>query len=110
MDPLIEDRIRDQIRQNPILIYMKGTPEMPMCGFSNAVVRTFDQFGYAYGSVNVLEDADVRQGIKAFSNWPTIPQVYIQGEFVGGCDIILEMHQRGELEPLVKQAMAQSLA
>ncbi len=108
MDPLLEDKIRDQIRENPILIYMKGTPQMPMCGFSNAVVRTFDQLGCAYGSVNVLEDPDVRQGIKLFSNWPTIPQVYINGEFVGGCDIILEMHQRGELEPLVKQAIAQA--
>jgi monothiol glutaredoxin len=105
LDPLLEEKIRDQINSSPVMIYMKGTPEMPMCGFSNAVVRTFDHLGCRYSSVNVLEDAEIRQGIKEFSNWPTIPQVYINGEFVGGCDIILEMHQRGELEPLVKAAI-----
>lgn len=104
LDPLLEDKIRDQVNSKPIMIYMKGTPEMPLCGFSNAVVRTFDSLGCTYGSVNVLEDAEIRQGIKEFSNWPTIPQVYIKGEFVGGCDIILEMHQRGELQPLVQAA------
>lgn len=106
MDPLIQDKIQDQIRNSPILIYMKGTPDMPMCGFSNSVVRTFDQLKVKYDTVNVLEDPEIRQGIKVFSNWPTIPQVYINGEFVGGCDIIMEMHQRGELATLVQSALA----
>ncbi len=110
MDPLLRDKIEDQVRSNPILVYMKGTPQMPMCGFSNAVVRTLDQLGCTYNSVNVLDDPEIRQGIKEFSNWPTIPQVYINGEFVGGCDIILEMHQRGELAPLVQSALEGSPA
>ncbi|NJK62553.1 MAG: Grx4 family monothiol glutaredoxin [Synechococcaceae cyanobacterium SM2_3_1] len=110
MDPLLQDKIQDQIRSSSILIYMKGTPAMPMCGFSNAVVRTFDTLGARYDTVNVLDDPEIREGIKDFSDWRTIPQVYINGEFVGGCDIILEMHQRGELAPLVQSAMEGSPA
>ncbi len=110
MDPLTQDKIQDQVRNSPILIYMKGTPAMPMCGFSNAVVRTFDTLGVKYDTVDVLEDPEIRQGIKEFSNWPTIPQVYVNGEFVGGCDIILEMHQRGELTTLVKSAVGEASA
>ncbi len=104
MDPLLEDKIRDQINASKVLIYMKGTPEMPMCGFSNAVVRVFDTLGFPYDTVNVLDDPEIRQGIKEFSSWPTIPQVYVSGEFIGGCDIILEMHSRQELQPLVQAA------
>ncbi len=104
MDPLLQDKIQDQVNSSTVMIYMKGTPEMPMCGFSNATVRVFDQLGHPYSTVNVLEDPDIRQGIKEFSSWPTIPQVYVNGEFIGGCDIILEMHQRGELQPVIDQA------
>nr|WP_279611528.1 Grx4 family monothiol glutaredoxin [Thermostichus vulcanus] len=106
LDPLLEEKIRDQIRANKVLIYMKGTPEMPQCGFSYATVRVFDSLGFPYAAVNVLEDPEIRQGIKEFSNWPTIPQVYIDGEFVGGCDIIQEMHSRNELRPLLEAAFA----
>jgi monothiol glutaredoxin len=106
LDPLLEEKIRDQIRANKVLVYMKGTPEMPQCGFSYATVRVFDSLGFPYAAVNVLEDPEIRQGIKEFSNWPTIPQVYIDGEFVGGCDIIQEMHARNELRPLLEAAFA----
>ncbi|MDX2271185.1 MAG: Grx4 family monothiol glutaredoxin [Cyanobacteriota bacterium] len=106
MDPLTQEQIRDQIKASKILIFMKGTPEMPMCGFSNATVRTFDSLGFPYDAVNVLEDPAIRQGIKDFTNWPTIPQVFINGEFIGGCDIVLEMNARGELKPMVEAAFA----
>ncbi|HUJ75824.1 MAG TPA: Grx4 family monothiol glutaredoxin [bacterium] len=98
----VRDRIRQDIEGNPILIYMKGTPEMPQCGFSAATIEIFNELGAPYETRNVLEDPELRQAIKEFSNWPTIPQVYIRGKFIGGCDIVTEMHSRGELEPLVK--------
>lgn len=101
----IHEVIQKQVNDNKVLIYMKGTPEFPQCGFSAATVRVFQQLGYPFATVNVLEEPEIRQGIKLFSNWPTIPQVYIDGEFVGGCDIALEMYDRGELEPLVKAAV-----
>ena len=88
-----------------ILIYMKGTPDMPQCGFSAATVDVFNQLGVPYETRDVLQDPEVRQGVKDFSNWPTVPQVYIAGKFVGGCDIVLEMHERGELGPMVKEAL-----
>jgi len=98
----VRDRIRQDIEGNSILIYMKGTPEMPQCGFSAATIEIFNELGAPYETRNVLEDPELRQAIKEFSNWPTIPQVYIRGKFIGGCDIVTEMHSRGELEPLVK--------
>jgi monothiol glutaredoxin len=85
---------------------MKGTPSFPMCGFSAATIQVLDSYNVAYESVNVLEDPDIRDGIKRYSNWPTIPQLYINGEFVGGCDIVREMHAKGELEPLIRAAQA----
>jgi monothiol glutaredoxin len=99
-----QEKIAQQIKDNPILIYMKGTPTFPQCGFSAAVVEVFNTLGAKYATVNVLEDPEIRDGIKAFSNWPTIPQIYIRGKFVGGCDIVREMYSRGELQPLVKEA------
>ncbi|MGK7912991.1 MAG: Grx4 family monothiol glutaredoxin [Synechococcus sp.] len=105
MSQAINDVIQQQITDNKVMIYMKGTPEFPQCGFSSATIQVFQRMGYPYETVNVLDDNEIRQGIKSFSNWPTIPQVYVDGEFIGGCDITLEMYQRGELEPLVKAAV-----
>jgi monothiol glutaredoxin len=96
------ERIRQEIESNKIVVYMKGTPDMPQCGFSAQTVQVMKELGVPYASRNVLEDAELRQAIKEFSNWPTIPQVYINGKFVGGCDIVTEMHERGELADLVK--------
>src|SRR5919201_3083710 len=101
MSDLLEEIARD-VRDNKIVIYMKGTPSFPMCGFSAATVQVLDSYNVPYASVNVLEDPAIREGIKRYSNWPTIPQVYINGEFVGGGDIVREMHMSGELEPLVQ--------
>lgn len=98
----VNERISSAIKENRILIFMKGNPDSPQCGFSAATVDVFNQLGEPYATRDVLQDPEVRQGIKEFSNWPTIPQVFIDGKFVGGCDIILEMHKTGELEPLVK--------
>lgn len=103
-DPVIE-RIQAEIGQNPILVYMKGTPEFPQCGFSARTVRAVELLGVPIASRNVLEDPELRDAIKRFSNWPTIPQVYIGGEFVGGCDIVVEMYQSGELAELVKKTL-----
>ncbi|MCB1214865.1 MAG: Grx4 family monothiol glutaredoxin [Deltaproteobacteria bacterium] len=102
----VHDKIAQQIKDNQILIYMKGTPEFPQCGFSAAVVEVFNQMGKPYATVNVLEDMEIREGIKSFSNWPTIPQIYIQGKFIGGCDIVREMYTRGQLQPLVEAAIS----
>ena len=95
------ERIRQQVTTNPVVLYMKGTPDAPMCGFSAAAVQILEACGVEeVATVNVLEDAEVRQGIKEFSNWPTIPQLYVNGEFVGGSDIMREMYQSGELKKL----------
>jgi len=102
--PDTEEKINQQIKDHKILIYMKGTPDFPQCGFSAAVIEVFNKLGSPYQTVNVLEDPEIREGIKAFSNWPTIPQVYIDGKFIGGCDIVREMFARGELQPLVKSS------
>jgi len=97
------DRIRDEIAKNDVLLFMKGTPVFPQCGFSAAVIDVLSQLGVKFHSVNILVDPDLRQGIKEFSQWPTIPQLYVKGEFVGGCDIIREMFETGELEQLMKE-------
>ena len=97
-------RIQADVEANKILIYMKGTPDMPQCGFSAATVDAFNQLNVPYETRDVLQDPELRQGIKDFSNWPTIPQIYIGGKFVGGSDIVLEMHERGELEPMAREA------
>jgi monothiol glutaredoxin len=98
-------QIDEQVKKNKIIIYMKGTPSFPMCGFSAATVQVLDSYNVPYESVNVLENPAIRENIKHYSSWPTIPQVYINGEFVGGCDIVREMHANGELEPLIQAAM-----
>ena len=94
----VQDTIRSQVDQNDVMLYMKGTPTFPQCGFSSVVSQILNYLQVDYESVNVLEDMEIREGIKAFSNWPTIPQLYVKGEFVGGCDIIKEMFEEGELK------------
>src|SRR5215813_660046 len=97
----VQDEIKTLVEGNKIVIFMKGTPQMPMCGFSAATVEVLKTLGLPFESVNVLSDPVGRQGIKEFTNWPTIPQVFIGGKFVGGCDIVREMHASGELAKLV---------
>ena len=97
------DRIQNDISQNDVVLYMKGTTLMPMCGFSAAVVQILQQLDVTFKDVNVLEDADIRQGVKDYASWPTIPQLYVKGEFVGGCDIIREMYDSGELQTLLSE-------
>ena len=98
----IEQFIDSEVKGSDVVLFMKGTPQFPMCGFSGQVVQILDYLGVAYKGLNVLENDDLRQGIKSYSNWPTIPQLYVKGEFVGGCDIIREMFQAGELQSLLK--------
>jgi monothiol glutaredoxin len=98
----IEQFIRNEVEGNDVVVFMKGTPQFPMCGFSGQVVQILDHLGVAYKGLNVLESDHLRDGIKSYSNWPTIPQLYVKGEFVGGCDIIREMFQAGELQDLLK--------
>ncbi|MRX51251.1 Grx4 family monothiol glutaredoxin [Paracoccus sp. S-4012] len=95
-----QDRIREIIDENDVVLFMKGTREMPQCGFSSRVAGVLNYMGVAYRDVNVLSDENLRQGIKDFSDWPTIPQLYVKGEFVGGCDIVTEMVLSGELDQL----------
>jgi monothiol glutaredoxin len=92
--------IDNEVKSNDVVLFMKGTPQFPMCGFSSQVVQILTYLGVPYKGVNVLEDETIRQGIKAYSNWPTIPQLYVKGEFIGGCDIAREMFQAGELQQL----------
>ncbi len=98
----IDQFIANEIKSNDVVLFMKGTPQFPMCGFSGQVVQILDYLGVPYKGLNVLENDELRQGIKEFSSWPTIPQLYVKGEFVGGCDIIREMFQAGELHGLFK--------
>ena len=98
----IAERIQNDIDTNRVMLYMKGIPEVPMCGFSKTVVDILNHLNVEFASANVLEDMELREGIKEFSDWPTIPQLYVNGEFVGGCDIAVEMFQSGELQPLLQ--------
>ena len=95
--------ITETVTENPVVLFMKGNAEQPQCGFSAMVVQILDHVGVDYATVNVLSSDELRQGIKSFSDWPTIPQLYVKGEFVGGCDIIKEMFQAGELKPLLTE-------
>jgi monothiol glutaredoxin len=101
-DNEVFDRIRGDITGSDVVLYMKGTPVFPMCGFSAAVVQVLTHLGVKFKGINILDDAELRQGIKEFSNWPTIPQLYVKGEFVGGCDIVREMYQSGELQEMLQ--------
>ncbi len=94
----VQERIEETINTNPVVLFMKGSPEFPQCGFSGQAVQVLNACGTKFASVDVLQDPDVREGIKQYSNWPTIPQLYVNGEFVGGSDIMVEMYQKGELQ------------
>ena len=96
----VQDQIQNTIDSNDVVLFMKGTPQMPMCGFSGQVVKILDYLGVPFAGVNVLDSDEMRQGIKDFSSWPTIPQLYVKGEFIGGCDIVREMFQANELQEL----------
>ena len=98
MEETLKERIEAHLKSKRVFLFMKGTPEQPMCGFSAGVVQTLNGFGLEFGSFNVLSDQEIRQGIKQYANWPTIPQLYIDGELIGGHDIIMEMSQSGELQ------------
>ena len=103
----IRDTINDQVKKNHVVLYMKGTPQFPQCGFSATVAEILKRCGVSnYASFNILQDEALRQGIKDYSNWPTIPQLYVNGEFVGGCDIVREMYQSGELQQLLARQPA----
>ena len=102
-EPQVFDRIRDEIGKNDVLLFMKGTPVFPQCGFSAAVVEVLSELGVKFHGINILVDPELRDGIKQFSQWPTIPQLYVKGEFVGGCDIIREMFQEGELQTFLTE-------
>ena len=104
MSDTIQSSIKETIETNDVVLYMKGTSSMPQCGFSAAVVGVLSHMGVKFNSVNVLEDSEIREGIKEYSDWPTIPQLYVKNEFVGGCDIIREMHENGELKDYFTQA------
>ena len=100
----VQEQIRQQVTGNPVVLYMKGSPQFPQCGFSARAVQILKACGVSkFYSVDVLQNPDIRDGVKVFASWPTLPQLYIQGEFVGGCDIMTEMYQAGELQPMLEQ-------
>ncbi len=101
MDATVSERIRKEITDNDVVLFMKGTPVFPQCGFSAAVVQVLNHLGVKFTGIDVLQDPGLRQGVKEFTQWPTIPQLYVKGEFVGGCDIVREMFQSGELSELL---------
>lgn len=100
----IQERIKQQVADNPVLLYMKGSPDFPQCGFSARAVAALNACEAPFAFVNVLEDQEVREGIKQYSNWPTIPQLYVKGELIGGSDIVIEMYEKGELKELLQEA------
>ena len=102
MDPTVQQRIKDDIKGNDVVLFMKGSPVFPQCGFSAAVVQILTHLNVRFKGIDVLSDPSIRQGIKDFSSWPTIPQLYVKGEFVGGCDIVREMFQTGELQEMLQ--------
>ncbi|AFZ27019.1 monothiol glutaredoxin, Grx4 family [Cylindrospermum stagnale PCC 7417] len=106
MTPELKEKIDNLLEQNKIMVFMKGNKLMPQCGFSNNVVQILNTLGVPFETVDVLADSEIRQGIKEYSEWPTIPQVYIDGQFIGGSDILIELYQKGELQQLVEVALA----
>ena len=101
----LKEQIINDIKNNPVILYMKGTQDMPMCGFSNSVVQVLSQYGLEFKDVNVLENPEIRVKLSEYSNWPTIPQLFINGELIGGCDIVMEMDTKGELKDILKKAV-----
>ncbi|MGB3208781.1 MAG: Grx4 family monothiol glutaredoxin [Crinalium sp.] len=106
MTPELKERIDNLVKENKILVFMKGNKLMPQCGFSNNVVQILNTLGVPYQTIDILEDYEIRQGIKEYSNWPTIPQVYIDGQFLGGSDVLIELYQKGDLQQMVEVALA----
>lgn len=102
MDVDLRNKIDEYVKKNDVFLFMKGTPDVPMCGFSAQAAAILKEHAVTFESLNVLDHEDIRQGIKVYSDWPTIPQLYVKGEFVGGCDIMIEMHESGELEKVLK--------
>lgn len=100
----VNDRIKDHIESSPVVLFMKGTPQMPMCGFSSRTSEALKQCGHEFSYVNVILDSEIRETLPAYSDWPTFPQLYIKGELVGGCDIVMELHESGELGRMVAEA------
>ncbi len=103
----VKERIEQQLAAHDVLLFMKGTPDFPQCGFSGQTVAALNAVGRPYSYVNIFEDPEVREGLKEYSNWPTFPQLYVKGELIGGCDIVIEMYQSGELQKLLQQTEAQ---
>ena len=106
MDEKLNKRIERLVGSSDVFLFMKGTPDFPQCGFSGTVVQVLQHLGTPFGSFDVLSDMDVRQGIKEYANWPTIPQLYVKGKFIGGCDIVREMFANNELKPMLDEALA----
>jgi monothiol glutaredoxin len=102
----VNERIKEQLESNPVLLYMKGTPDFPQCGFSGQTVAALKAIGKPFAYVNIFEDPEIREGLKTYSNWPTFPQLYVDGELIGGCDIIVEMYHSGELQKLLSESAA----
>ncbi|MBK8814395.1 MAG: Grx4 family monothiol glutaredoxin [Methylococcaceae bacterium] len=100
----VAEKIKDQLENNPVILYMKGTPDFPQCGFSAQTVQVLEACNAQYATVNILEDPELREGLKSYSNWPTYPQLYIAGELVGGCDIVTDLYQKGELQSMLSNA------
>ena len=99
----INDRIKEQLDTNTVKLYIKGTPDFPQCGFSSQAVAALKKIGKPFSYVNIFEDPEIREGLKAYSNWPTFPQLYVKGELIGGCDIMMEMYENGELSELLNE-------
>ncbi|MEL6870124.1 MAG: Grx4 family monothiol glutaredoxin [Pseudomonadota bacterium] len=102
----INERIKQQLDDHPVIVYIKGTPDFPQCGFSSQAVAALKACGSEFAYVNIFDDEEIRQGLKTYSNWPTFPQLYVKGELIGGSDIVVEMYQSGELKPLLESAAA----
>jgi len=102
----VNERIKEQLESNLVMVYIKGTPDFPQCGFSGQTVAALKAIGRPFAYVNIFEDPEIRDGLKTYSNWPTFPQLYVDGEFIGGCDIVVEMYHSGELQKLLTETVA----
>ena len=102
----VNERIKEQLENNPVLVYMKGTPDFPQCGFSGQTVAALKAIGRPFAYIDIFEDPEIREGLKKYSNWPTFPQLYVDGELIGGCDIVVEMYHSGELQKLLSETDA----